>query len=67
MKRKFPAFLILVDFLSNGFYKKPQHVATLSFNQQLVFEISSIDIYTDFSATIQFLKSCRKFLVLDLL
>jgi hypothetical protein len=36
MERKFPALLILVVFLSNGFYKKPQHVAILSFSQQIV-------------------------------
>jgi hypothetical protein len=36
MKRKFSAISVLVIFLSNDFYKKPKHVATLSLNQQLV-------------------------------
>jgi hypothetical protein len=46
-------YLMLVVFPSNSFYRKPKHVATVSFNQQLL----STEIQGVFKKRLNFLNS----------
>jgi hypothetical protein len=64
MRRKLTALLMLVVFLSNGFYRKPEHVATLSFNQQLVLTEKSLTGCSEFF-TVGCPKSCQKYFMCD--
>ena len=53
------------SFRTDFFFKSKTHVVDVYLF--FVFKINSIGIYTGFCAVVEFLRSCRKFLLFDLL